>query len=413
MSDAVHAAPLGRRFFTRGVWILIALMACGTFFAARRFIFGIGSISNLDTQYPWGIWIAVDVACGVALAAGGFTSAALAHIFHREDYEAVTRPALLTAVLGYTFVVLGLMVDLGRFYNLWHPMVPSMWSGHSGLFEVGMCVATYLTVLYIEFLPLVVERFMGRVNLPGILRSFNGLCEFLLRLFDRTLGRVMFIFIILGVVLSCMHQSSLGVLLVLAPYKMHPLWMTPILPLLFLISAFAVGLSMVVFEGYFSARSFQLKQETSIFRKMAGIIPVLLFVYLAVKVTDLAVRGGFSGMASGGIEPWFFSVEMLAGVVAPMVLFLLDWTRRKPGRMALAAALVIFGVVANRINVYLVAYKPVYMENRYFPAIGEIAVTAGLVAGLIFVYRFLVINLPVLHPVSADDAEKRTEKRHA
>jgi len=413
MSDAVHAAPTRRKFLTRGVYILLALMACGTFFAARRFIYGIGAITNLNDQYPWGIWIAVDVACGVALAAGGFTTAALAHIFHREKFHPLVRPALLTAALGYTFVALGLLVDLGRFYNIWHPMLPMMWSGNSGLFEVGMCVMTYLTVLYIEMMPIVVERFMGRVNLPGALALLNGTIEFLLRLFDRTLGRVMSLFIIAGVVLSCMHQSSLGVLLVLTPFKMHPLWMTPIQPLLFLLSAFAVGLSMAIFEGYFAARSFSLEQETPVFRGLTRIIPVLLMILLTVKVTDLAIRGVFVHLGDGGIEPRFFLAEVLLGVVTPLILFLLDWTRRSPGRMAFAAALVIGGVVLNRINVFLVAYKPVYMQNRYVPAIGELAVTAGLIACLIFIYRFLVIHLPILPAAhSAAPANQGTEVRH-
>lgn len=413
MSEAAHALPLRRKFLTRGVYILLALMACGAFFAGKRFIFGIGAISNLSDQYPWGIWIAVDVACGVALAAGGFTTAALAHVFHREKFHPLVRPALLTACLGYTFVALGLLVDLGRYYNIWHPMLPMMWSGNSGLFEVGMCVMSYLTVLYIEMMPIVVERFMGKVNLPGLLAPLNGVVEFLLRLFDRTLGRVMSLFIIAGVVLSCMHQSSLGVLLVLAPYKMHPLWMTQILPLQFLLSAFAVGLSMAIFEGYFAARSFKLPQETPVFRGLARIISVLLAVYLTVKITDLAVREAFGSLFAGGIEPGFFLAEVLLGVALPMVLFMLGWTRRRPGRMAFAAALVIGGVVLNRINVYLVSYKPVYMQDRYVPAIGELAVTAGLVAGLIFVYRFLVINLPILPADHAAAAERRNEVRHA
>ena len=132
-----------------------------------RFVFGLGAVTNLNDQYPWGIWIGIDVATGVALAAGGFTSAFIAHILHHERYHVLVRPALLTAMLGYTFVALGVCVDLGRYYNIWHVLMPSMWQGNSALFEVGMCVCCYLTVLYIEFLPIVCERFIGRVNLPG------------------------------------------------------------------------------------------------------------------------------------------------------------------------------------------------------------------------------------------------------
>jgi len=219
-----HCAPVGKRLLSPGVLGLLALMGIAFCFAAWRFVFGLQSVTNLDDQYPWGIWIAIDVATGVALAAGGFTTAALAHIFHQKHYEAVLRPALLTAMLGYTFVGLALMVDLGRYYNIWHPAWPTMWQGNSVLFEVGMCVMAYLTVLYLEFMPIVCERFIGRVNLPGALRKFNGPVDGLLRFADRALGRVMFLLVIAGVVLSCMHQSSLGALMLIAPYKMHPLW---------------------------------------------------------------------------------------------------------------------------------------------------------------------------------------------
>src|SRR3970282_2103862 len=128
-------------------------------------------------QYPWGLWIAIDVAAGVALAAGGFTTAALGHVMHKEYYRAIIRPALLTAMLGYTFVAFGVVVDIGRPYFVWHPLI--YWNGNSALFEVGICVMAYMTVLYIEFLPIVTERFVGKVNMPGTLSIFNKSVDWL------------------------------------------------------------------------------------------------------------------------------------------------------------------------------------------------------------------------------------------
>jgi len=151
--NACAAQPVPRTLRSAGVGLLVGLLTLGLLVAACRFVFGLQSVTNLDQQHPWGLWIAIDVATGVALAAGGVTTAALAYIFHRRDFEAITRPALLTAMLGYTFVGLGLLVDLGRYYNIWHPILPSMWQGNSVLFEVGLCVMCYLTVLYIEFIP--------------------------------------------------------------------------------------------------------------------------------------------------------------------------------------------------------------------------------------------------------------------
>ena len=143
------------RFFTPGVWVTVAIAAVGLGALLYRFIFGLGAATNLTDDYPWGIWIAIDVACGVALAAGGFTTAFIAHVVHRDVFHPLVRPALLTAMVGYTFVAIGVSTDLGRFWAIWHVMLPTMWQGNSVLFEVAICVMCYLTVLYIEFLPIV------------------------------------------------------------------------------------------------------------------------------------------------------------------------------------------------------------------------------------------------------------------
>ena len=248
MSSQAHPkpAPLEIRFWTPGVLVLFAVMLIGFCFIVARYLGGLAVVTNLDNQHPWGLWIGIDVATGVALAAGGFTTAAIAHVFGRHQYEAVTRPALLTATLGYTFVAIGLAIDVGRSWALPKPIM--FWQGNSVLFEVAMCVVVYTHVLYIEFMPIVVERFRGRVNLPGPFAILNDRVERFLELADSVLDKVMWVFIIAGVVLSCMHQSGLGSLMLIAPTKLHPLWYTPILPLLFLTSAIAAGYPMVVFE---------------------------------------------------------------------------------------------------------------------------------------------------------------------
>ncbi|MCK5078062.1 MAG: polysulfide reductase NrfD, partial [Calditrichia bacterium] len=225
MEEMTKAAPVKHKFFTTGVIILCIIALNGLVFAALRFIFGIGFVTNLNDQYPWGIWIGIDVGVGVALAAGGFTTAAIGHVFRREDYHSIVRPALLTAMLGYTFVAMGVTFDLGRYYNIWHPMF--FWNGNSALFEVGICVMAYLTVLYVEFIPIVIERFKNKVNLKGLLAKFNKPFEKLLLLLDKIVNPAMFIFLIAGVVLSCLHQSSLGTVMVVAGTKIHPLWQTP------------------------------------------------------------------------------------------------------------------------------------------------------------------------------------------
>jgi len=410
MSNHEHPAPIQAPYFTKGTLVLVGLALFGAAAYIYRLAYGLGAATHLNDQYPWGIWIAIDVASGVALAAGGFTTAALADIFHKGRYHSVVRPALLTAMLGYTFVVIGLLADLGRYYNVWHPMLPSMWQGNSVLFEVGMCVMIYLTVLYIEFLPIVVERFRGRVHLPGLLAGLDRLAESFLEIAGRTLGRVTSVFIIAGVVLSCLHQSSLGTLLVIAPTKMHPLWYTPISPLLFLLSAIAVGFPMVIFESILASRSFRLKPEKKVLSSIAGYTPILLGVYLALKIGDITLREAWPHVAAFSTESWFWIAEIVIGVVLPIVILSSHKMRRSVGGLFAGASLVIAGVLMNRINVFLVAYRPLYAEGRYYPSILEIAVTVGLISTLVLVYRAMVRVFPVI-TVAEEEARQEDAAR--
>ncbi len=392
---SVHAVPIRAKFWTPGVMVLVFLMAAGAVAILARFIGGIGYVSNLSTARPWGIWIGVDVASGVALAAGGFTTAFLAHILGRHYYEPVARPALLTAMLGYTFVVLGLIVDIGRSWAIWKPMI--YWNFHSVLFEVAMCVMFYLNVLYIEFLPIVVERFKGRVNLPGPLSALNGAVEFLLGLADTILSKLMWVFIIAGVVLSCMHQSSLGSLMLIAPTKLHPLWHTPILPLLFLTSAIAVGYPMVVFETTLATTSLKLDPEMQVLSPLTRITIFLLGVYLALKIGDMVIRETYVYLFDGTSQTNSFLIEMIFGVIVPWVMLLAPAVRQSRRWLFIACTLILGGVLLNRVNVFVVGYRPPVSENYYFPSVTEILITVGFIAGLMFLYRFLVTYLPVLN----------------
>ncbi|RKX21411.1 MAG: Ni/Fe-hydrogenase cytochrome b subunit [Candidatus Zixiibacteriota bacterium] len=410
MNNHEHPEQMKVKYFSFGTKIvaLIAALGLATYF--YRFFVGLEAVTNLDNQYPWGIWIAIDVASGVALAAGGFTTAALAEIFHKEKYHSVIRPALLTAMLGYTFVAIGLMADLGRFYNIWHPMMPNMWQGNSVLFEVGICVMIYLTVLYIEFLPIVIERFKNKVNLPGLLAALNKPIDLLLTIAEKTLGRITFVFIIAGVVLSCLHQSSLGTLMVIAPTKMHPLWYTPWSPLLFLLSAISVGFPMVIFESILASRSFKIKPEKKVLSSIAKYTPIILFVYFIIKILDLIYRDALHYIWEGSLSSYSFSVEMLIGVIIPAIMLQNSKIRNTIGGLFTAASMVIFGVALNRINVFLVAYNPLFETEVYFPSIYEIAVTIGLISTLVLVYRFLVIVFPV---ISIDgETKKEMENRN-
>ena len=396
MSSHESPTPVKWKYFTTGTKVLAGIAGLGILTYLYRMIFGLGAATNLNNQYPWGIWISIDVATGVALAAGGFTTAALVHIFHKERYHAVVRPALLTAMLGYTFVVIGLLADLGRYYNVWHPMIPMMWQGNSVLFEVGICVMIYLTVLYIEFVPVAVDRFKGRINLPGPLSMLNRLGEFGITLAEKTLVKFIAIFIVAGVVLSCLHQSSLGTLMIIAPTKMHPLWYTPISPLLFLLSAIAVGFPMVIFESLLEARSFKIEPERELLSSIAAYIPLTLGLYPAVKIVDLTLRNAWPYLLQGSLQSNMYIIEIGIGVILPLILLSIKKLRKSMTALFISASLVIAGVALNRIDVFLVAYKPLYANRAYFPSIYEIMVTAGLICTLILVYRAVVMIFPVI-----------------
>ena len=367
-------------FWSPGTLVMLAFMILGGATLVVRYTGGLAAVTNLSNSYPWGIWIGIDVASGVALAAGGFTTAFLAHILGRHYYEAVTRPALLTAALGYTFVALAVFVDIGRSWAIWKPV---FFQNHdSALFEVAMCVMTYVTVLWIEFIPVAAEKLGKRIPLLDFL--------------NRNLDGFMWFFIILGVVLSCMHQSSLGTLLVIAPTKVSPLWHTSLLPLLFLTSAFAVGYPMVIVETTIATSSMNLESEMEILSPLSRITILLLGIYMALKIGDLVARGAYATLLDGSPQSNAFLAEMALGVILPWVMLLLPAVRRSRRLLFTASLLIVLGVVLNRFNVFVVSFKAPFATTPYYPAVGEILVTVGAVSTIFFLYRAFVTFFPVL-----------------
>ncbi|HEX9020171.1 MAG TPA: NrfD/PsrC family molybdoenzyme membrane anchor subunit, partial [Nitrospirota bacterium] len=313
-----------------GVKSLLALVALGAAAALYRFIFGLGASTNLSDNVPWGLWVAVDVLSGVALAAGGFTITAAVYIFNLKKYKPIARPAILTAFIGYLVVIVGLVIDIGKPLSFWHPLV--MWNYRSVMFEVVWCITLYSTVLALEFAPAFLERF----QLTGLLK--------LLKFFTYPL-------VIAGIVLSFLHQSSLGGFFLIMPHKVPSLWYTPNLPYLFYISAIALGLAMVSFESIVSARTFRREQEMDIVRGLGRGVFVTLVVYLVFKAGDLAYRGAAPLLFSSGKASLFFILEMLIGVIIPIALYSMKSVRESVNGHLLASSCVIVGTVMNRFNV--------------------------------------------------------------
>lgn len=384
------AAPVDRPLLTPGVLLLALMVVVGVAAGLYRFVFGLAASTNLDQQHPWGLWIAMDVGSGIALAGGGFMTAALVHIFHREHYHAVARSALLTALLGYTFYVPGLLADIGRWYNIWHPTLPNMWQGNSVLFEVGICVMIYLNVQYAELMPIICERLLKEKWI------WPSVAKWIRFVHDR-LEWMMPAFLVLGVCLSTFHQSSLGNLMVIAPYKLHALWWTPVSPLLFLLSAMMVGFPMVIFTILFASWSLKRRPEMHVLAPLARYVPLFLSLYLAVKVGDMALRKTHFFLLNGSTEGYLWIAEM-ALVAAPLLLLLRPKVRQSPQWLAASMLMVILGVVLNRLNVFVLAYHPPFAQRNYFPSMMEFAVSMGLVAALLLTYRLAVTYLPILEP---------------
>src|ERR1044071_3721967 len=280
----------------RTIFALVAL--AGLYATFLRITQGLGGSTNLSDQFPWGIWIGFDILCGVGLAAGGFTLVAVVHIFNIERYRPILRPSILTAFLGYLLVVLALMFDLGRPDRVWHPLV--MWNPHSVMYEVGWCVTLYTTVLALEFLPMVLEKFAFRKSL-AVVRAISVPL------------------MIAGVILSTLHQSSLGSLYLIVPHKLYGLWYTPLLPVLFYISAIGAGLAMTIFESWHSSKAFGRQLEIPLLASMARVLAVVLSVYLTIRYLDLSKRGALGLLAQNRTETWLFGLEILLMAV-PMVL---------------------------------------------------------------------------------------------
>jgi len=360
------------------VWraIFAVILLSGLYATYLRVVYGLGGVTNLSDKFPWGLWIGFDVLCGVGLAAGGFTLVAIVHIFNIERYKPILRPAILTAFLGYSLVVVALMYDLGRPDRIWHPLI--MWNPHSVMFEVAWCVTLYTTVLFLEFIPVVFERFGWHKPLEWIHNISVPL-------------------MIAGVLLSTLHQSSLGSLYLIVPEKLYPLWYSPILPLLFYISAIAVGLAMTIFESWHSSLAFGRALELPLLASMARVLAVLMSAYLWIRFLDLAHQHAFGVLLRNRTETWLFALE-IALMAVPTVLLYQRKVRMSPGALYACAVMVLFGFITNRLNVAVTGMEA-GSGAHYIPKWTEVAVTLSIVGAGFAIFRVIAEYFPIFEAV--------------
>ena len=368
-----EAKPVGGKIFTGPFLFFLVITLIGIYFLAKRFMFGIGAVSNMNDGFAWGIWITYDVVVGTAFACGGYSMALLVYVFNNGEYHPLVRPALLASMFGYTLAGVSVFIDIGRYWHIYNVFLPWFTNFNSVLLEVALCIAAYIAVLWIEFSPTFIEASTGTKS---------------------KVNKLLIFFIALGILLPTMHQSSLGSVMILAGSKLSPLWWTPALPLIFIISAITMWYTVVIFESTLSALGFKRPLETDILSKLSLVIPILLVVFLVVRFGDLMIRGQLGLAFSGDLQGNMFLLENILHIL-PLVV-LASATNRKSAKMLFfSACCLMLGGLLFRFNTYLVGFDP--GEGwHYFPAVGEQFITYSIIAAEILLYMIFVKKLPVL-----------------
>ena len=369
--------PLKRPVITFPFLVLSVVALIGTYFLVQRFIYGMGPVTNINGGYAWGIWVVYDVVVGTALACGGYALAITVYVMNKGKYHPLIRPAILASLLGYGLGGIGAMIDMGRWWQFYNIFTPWHMNFNSVMLEVGLCVATYILVLCIEFAPALLEK----IGAKGAVKALN---------------KVLFFFIALGVLLPTMHQSSLGSMLIAMGYKVHPLWQSLHLqPLLAILTALTMGFAVVVFEASFSSVGFRRPSETPILAGLGKAIMGLIGAYLLFRFGEIAVNGKLGLIFAGDLGSLMFLLETTL-FVFPLVV-LMSEKRRGHGPLLLWASVsMLFAGALYRFNAFLITYDP-GPGYSYFPSTPEIMVTAGMVAIEIMAYLIIVKKFPVLH----------------
>ena len=372
--------------FRIGLFPLILLILAGVAFvvAMIRFIYGIGPISNLSNAYPWGFWVSFDLFTGIAISSGAFVLASIVYIFELEEFRPLLRPTLLTGLLGYIMEVIALMVDLGHPERIWHYFVYQNFT--SFLLFIGFYVMIYAAVMAIELSPVVFEK-LGWEKAAHLVH------------------RWMKPIVIVGAVLSVLHQAALGSLLLIQPAKLNHLWWTPWIPPLFFVSAIVIGLAMTIFESSMSSRYFKRGLETHLLVKLARAIPYVLGLYLVMKFVQLSLEGDLGLLFTSGWLSVLFWAEILIGVIIPMILFSIERLRQNPRWLLTGAIITLLGMILNRFNISWFAVKhpdpltyiPTFMSYhvRYWPSLPEVAISAGIFSAGILAFGLAVKYLPI------------------
>ena len=387
---SLHHEQVGGNLWSRPYKLLLGIGVLGLLLIAWRFWVGLGPATGLSDGYPWGLWIAFDVVTGTALGCGGFAIAILVYILNKGRYHPLIRPAILTSALGYSMAGLAIAIDVGRPWLIWRiplggfPDVGS-YNWNSALLEVALCVMAYVIVLWIELSPAFFEKWEKSAS-PRLAR-FSATS-------NRILNKALIWIVALGVLLPTMHQSSLGSLMLLSGPRLHPLWHTPLVPLLFLISCITMGYAIVVFESVLSSRFFKRQAETPMLNRLYGVAVITIWLYLGIRFVDLIARGKLGLMFRPDGYALMFWIETAVLVLAA-VLYYRGGRQLTLGAMFRGAMLMTAAGVLYRFDTYLVAFQP-GEQWVYFPSVPEILVTVGIIALEVAIYVAIVRRFPIL-----------------
>jgi len=355
--------------------VFAAIAALAVLIILVRMIWGLGATTNLNDQWPWGFWISFDVLLGVALAGGGYGVSLLVYVLRRDQFYPIARSAMLTSLLGYVIVVLGLLIEVGQWFNFWRPFVS--WGHASILFEVFWCISMYTLIQVLEFCEIATEK------------VFKGYHKFF--------KKAMPVLLVIGITLPTLHQSSLGALYYMMIGKLDPLWWSMLLPPFFLLSSFFVGPGMIALESSLSGKAFNHQVDPSVLKGLIRISGAVMIVYLAMKVIDLAVAGEIANAFAFDFQSIMFLIELGLGVLVPILIAFSKSAGTKKGQI-IFGLLTVGGVVMNRFNVVMTGMGE-YLNKyggHYFPAWTEFVVSAGLVSIACLAYLFIAENFSIL-----------------
>jgi len=373
-----------RTWIKDGLW---AIALAGLVASIIRFTSGLGTATGMNDSAPWGLWIAFKLVF-VALAGGGFTLAGMVYIFHLERYRPILRRAILIALLGYGSFIVSLIFDLGLPWHIYMPVIS--WQHHSVMFEIAWCVILYFTVLVLEFSPVILEHPWFRHPI------FKTLVHWLHRL---TLP-----LIIAGIVLSTLHQSSLGSLFLIMIQRVHPLWYSPWIPYMFFTSAIAAGMMALIVEGFLVERWFKREMHFNLLTSLGKGAILPLGLYLTLRLSDLWIRGVLPGAIDGSWQSFLFMAEILLGGILPIVLISIKKIRQTREGLLTSAILAILGIMSQRMSLSMFTMLR-EAGTTYVPSLGETVIAFAIPAAAVLLYLFFAENLN-LYEKQVEGSEK-------